>query len=153
MTKKRMNIEKQNHRNSWNGKSVNVEMMNFRLNLEFEWKELGVGIDLFKPIYRKFPRKSFWLGVAIRFLWFGLFLKIIEKKPDKQHLEYYEKMELENEFAAFYYKQLIVFKNNNTLNVSWNWHEFGLMLFCQRRGGESNGHFSLLVLWASIGII
>ena len=127
-------------------------MMNFRLNLEFVWKEFGIGMVLFKPIYRKFPRKNFWLGVTIRFLWFGLFLKIFEKKPDKENLEYLEKIELKKQLAAFYSKRLIVFNNNSTINVSWNWHEFGLMLFYQMHDSQNNSHFSLLILWASINI-
>ena len=124
--------------------------MNFRIFFEFNWRELGFGIVLYKPIYRKVPSKSFWVGVTIRFLWFILFVKIVEKKPDKENLEYYEKMELEKELAAFYHKQLIEFKNNSTLDVSWNWHQFGLMLFFIRRNEENKDYYSLLVLWASI---
>lgn len=143
-------------KNYFGGRRMSIEAnrpsadLNFCICFKFNWRELGFGIVLYKPLYRKVPHKSFWFGVTIRFLWFGLFMKIIDKKPDKENLEYFEKMKLEKELAAFYYKQLTKFKNNSTLDVSWNWYQFGLMLFFKRRNGENNDHFSLLVLWASI---
>ena len=107
-----MNIKKQNQRSFWNEKSISWDMTNFRMSLDFEGKNFGIGIILYQPIYRKAPRKSFWIGITIRLLWFSMGLKLIKKKPNHENLEYFEKMEIKKELAAFYYIQLIEFKNN-----------------------------------------
>ena len=146
-----MNIETQNQRSFWNGKALAVMKMNFRCSFEFDWKVFGVGILLFKPIYRKFPRKNHWFGIPIRIFWISLMLKFVGRKPNEDNHEYFEKMELNKELSAFYSKDLIAFQNNSALRVSWSWYTFGLMVFCDRRQSFNQGHYSLSVLWASIG--
>ena len=146
-----MNLEKHNQSSFWNGKAVSVIKQNFHCNFEFDWKVFGVGILLFKPIYRKFPRKNLWFGITIRIFWICLMLKFIEKKPKKDNHEYLEKMELDKELSTFYSKDLIAFQNNSALRVTWNWDTFGMMVFCDRRQNFNQGHYSLSVLWASIG--
>ena len=151
MTKKiSVNLEKHNQRSFWKGKALVVTKINFHCGFEFNLKEFGVGIRLLKPMHRQFPTKNFWFGIIIRIFWFRLLLKIIEKRPNKENLRHFEQMEYEKEYASFYHKKLIEFKNTNrSLIVFWNWYEFGLVLYGWR-GSENNVHVSLKVLWASI---
>ena len=145
-----MNLEKHNLSSFWNGKAIFFIKQNIHWNFEFDRKVFGVGILLFKPIYRKFPRKNHRFGITIRIFWISLMLKFIVKKPNKNNHEYFEKMELDYELSTFYSKDLIAFKNNSALRVSWSWYTFGMMVFCDKRQRFNLGHYSLSVLWASI---
>lgn len=146
-----MGIEK-NQTSFWKGKAVAMEKMNYRLRIEFKLNEFGIGISIFKPLHRKFPRKNFRLGIAIRILWVGLFLKMIENKADKAHYEDYDEKEQRKEFSVFHNKRLIAFKNNRNLNFSCNWYHSGLMLFYHMRRSENPDHFSISFLWAAVSL-
>ena len=147
-----MNLEKHNQSSFWNGRAVSVLKLNLHWNFELDRKVFGVGILLFKPIDRKFPRKNHCFGITIRLFWISLMLKFIMKKPNKDNHEYFENMEPDKGLSAFTSKDLILFQNNSALSVFWNWYSFGLMAYCGRCQNLHPGHYSLSVLWASIGI-
>jgi len=123
---------------------------NFRLRFEWDWKEFGVGFVLFKPIHKPFPRKNSWIGITIRLLWFGIFIRILERKQDTTALEIYEQKERMKEISAFHYNEMKVSKNDSTIDVFWNWHCFGMMIFYQTPQTSMSCCISLLVLWSTI---
>jgi hypothetical protein len=123
---------------------------NYRLSFDWYWKELGLGCIIHKPVYKSFPRQNFWIGITIRLVWFGIFIKMLERKPDTTTLEIYEKKERMKEIVAFHYKELIVCKNNNSLDVSWQWNRLGIMIYYRSTKGSIPGSISLDLLWFSI---
>lgn len=123
---------------------------NCRVNLELDWRELGLGCILYKPLYRPFPRKCFWIGLSFRQFWGGIFIKLWERKSVNTNVENYDQMQRMKEISAFHSKELIEFKNHGSLDVFWQWNRMGIMIYYRSKKGSSiPDYISIDFLWAS----
>jgi hypothetical protein len=130
---------------------ITLNKRNFKLDFEWDWKEFGLGWIIYKPMYRPFPRKCFWIGLSFRFLWFGIFIKILERRLVSVDPEIYDEKERMKERSAFHYKELIVFKNHRSIDVYWQWNHFGAMIYYRfPKGISMPGFISIDILWFSI---
>ena len=127
---------------------------NFRLDFEWDLKEFGIGFIVYKPLFKPYPRKVFWIGFSFRLLWLGIFIKLWDRKPVKTNLETHEQKERIKEFSAFHHKELIVFKNHGSLNVCWQWNHFGTMIYYRSpKGFGMPGCISIDIMWFSISLL
>ena len=121
------------------------------MDLEWDWKEFGLGWIIYKPMYRPFPRKCFWIGLSFRLLWFGIFIKILERRLVSVDPEIYDDKERMKERSAFHYKELIAFKDPGSIDAYWQWNHFGAMIYYRALNGISIPRFiSIDILWFSI---
>lgn len=129
-----------------------LKKKDFRLDFEWDWKEFGLGCIVYKPLFKPYPRKVFWIGFSFRLLWFGIFIKLWDRKPVKTNLEIYEQKERMKELSAFHHKELIVFKNRSSLDVYWQWNHLGMMIYYRSQTAcrFSPGDFSMNMLWFSV---
>jgi hypothetical protein len=128
-----------------------LKKRNFKLDFEWDWKEFGLGWIIYKPMYRPFPRKSFWIGLSFRLLWFGIFIKILERGLVLVNPEIYDEKERMKERSAFHYKELIVFMDHGSIDVYWQWNHFGAMIYYRAPKGISMpGFISMDIMWFSI---
>jgi len=94
-----------------------LKKKNFRLDFEWNWKEIGLGCIIYKPIHKPFPCKIFWIGITIRLLWFGIFMKFWNRKRGTTNQEIYDQKQRMKELSGFHYKELIKLKNIGSLDV------------------------------------
>jgi hypothetical protein len=128
---------------------IRYQFPGFKLNIQWNWKELGLGFVIVKPHYRPFPHKNFWIKIAIRLLWLGIFIAFWDRKSIETNREIYDQKQRMKEISAFHYKELIVFASNSNLNVSWIWNHLGIMVYYQAPKERMHGCISLDLLWFS----
>ena len=128
-----------------------LKKKNFKLDFEWEWRELGLGCIIYKPLYRRSPYKCFWIGISFRLLWFGFFIKLIDRRLITVDPEIYDENERIKEISSFHYKELIVFKNHGSLDVSWDWTHLGLMIYHRSSEGYCMpGCISIDIMWFTV---
>jgi len=127
-----------------------IKTRNFKLDIERDWKEIGLGFITYKPIYRPFPRKNFWVGISIRLLWLGISIKLWDRQSVNTNMEIYDQEQRMKEISAFHYKELIAFKNHGCIGVYWKWTHFGTLIYYRSQKTSSMpDYFSMDILWFS----
>jgi hypothetical protein len=130
---------------------VSLIKKNYMLRFEWDLKEFGLGWIIYKPIYRPFPRKNYWIGIAIRLLWFGIFIKIWDRMSVEMNQEIYDEKQRMKDISAFHNKELIAFKNLGSIDVYWQWNHFGTMIYYRAPNRISMpGCISIDILWFTI---
>lgn len=130
---------------------INMIKMNIKLRIEWDWKEFGLGCIIYKPIHKPFPRKSFCIGITFRLLFFGLFIKLLEKKSETIDPEIYDQTLNTKKISAFHNNETIVFEKNNNLDVAWSWIQFGFLIYIRLVKRSSRiGNVFMQILWYSI---
>jgi len=103
-----------------------LKKKNFKLDFECDWNEFGLGVLILKP---PSPRSKYHVGISIRLLWFCTVFRFWGKKSIPSILELQMKTRLKGFTPSFWYKTLIEFHNNKSIDLMWNWNSFGTMLF------------------------